>query len=52
MDDLMDDLVNDLADEFGTQLVPETQLGVGLELSPLEDSSDNSSDDNLESIST
>jgi hypothetical protein len=35
--------VDDLAGEFGTQLVPETQLGVGLELSTLEDSTDDSS---------
>jgi hypothetical protein len=44
----MEDLAEDLADEFGTQLVPETQLGVGQELPLPEDSSDNS----WESIST
>jgi hypothetical protein len=36
--------VDDPADEFGTQLVPETQLGAGLELSSPEDSSNDSSE--------
>src|ERR1700730_8412984 len=44
----MEDLAEDLADEFGTQIWPETQLGVGQELSSPEDSSD----DSCESIST
>ena len=40
----MDDIVDDPTDEFGTQLVPETQLVAGLELSSPEDSSNDSSE--------
>jgi hypothetical protein len=43
MEGVADDIVDDLVDEFGIQLVPETQLGAGLELSSPEDSSNDSS---------
>ena len=40
----MEDLTNNFVDGFGTQLMLETQLIAGPELSSLEDSLDDSSD--------